>query len=92
MNQPDQTNQPFVRIMRVIFEVTHEEIACEDCYDQIDYYVDMLRAGRDPGEVLPKVKAHLSICAGCDEEFKALISILQAHIDSTENQKPDSQQ
>lgn len=91
MNQPDQSNQAFVRIMRVIFEVSHEEIACEDCYDQIDYYVDMLRAGHDPGEVLPQVKAHLGICAGCDEEFKALISILQAHIDSTQNPKTDSQ-
>jgi hypothetical protein len=66
--------------------VSEEEIVCEDCYTQIDKYVDMLRAGRDAGEVLPQVKAHLNICPGCEEEFRALICILQAQIDSNKEQ------
>lgn len=86
MNQQDEP-QPvkrFTRIMRVIFEVSQEEIVCEDCYNQIDYYVDMLRSGRDPGEILPKVKAHLGICPGCNDEFRALIKILEAQIDKSD--------
>jgi hypothetical protein len=68
----------FTNIMRVIFDTADEEdITCDECYDQIDQYVDLLRAGRDPGEVLPKVKRHLKQCRCCEAEFKALITILE---------------
>lgn len=72
----------FTKVMRIIFEVSEDDISCEGCFEQVDRYVDMLRAGEDPGAVLPKVKAHLSICGGCEEEFKALISILESHLHS----------
>ena len=87
MNEPSSKNtQRFTAIMKVIFQVSMDEIACGDCFDALDRYVEMLRDGKDPGEVLPHVKAHLGICSGCDEEFRALIAILEA-LDVT--QPPD---
>lgn len=73
----------FTKVVRIIFEVSDDDISCEGCFEQVDRYVDMLRAGIDPGEVLPKVKAHLGICGGCEEEFKALISILEDHLNDS---------
>jgi len=81
VSKPAESQPKFVNIMRMIFNTNLEEIVCEDCYDAIDQYVDMLQAGRNAGEILPEVKNHLGICAGCDEEFKALIAILEAEAD-----------
>jgi hypothetical protein len=75
---PSDNTQRFTRIMKVIFQVSMDEIACEDCFNALDRYVEMLRSGKDAGEVLPQVKAHLGMCSGCDEEFRALIAILEA--------------
>lgn len=67
----------FTNIMRMIFNTADEDITCDECYDQIDQYVDLLRAGQDPGEVLPRVKLHLEQCRCCEAEFNALITILE---------------
>jgi hypothetical protein len=67
----------FTNIMRMIFNTADEDITCDECYDQIDQYVDLLRAGQDPGEVLPRVKRHLEQCRCCEGEFNALITILE---------------
>jgi len=78
VNKQAKRQQELTNIVRTILSVPKEEIACEDCYDVIDQYVDMLRAGQDPETVLPKVKEHLGQCQCCDTEFRALISILEA--------------
>jgi deoxycytidylate deaminase len=67
----------FTSIMRMIFSTADEDITCDECYDQIDQYVDLLRAGQNPGEVLPRVKNHLEQCRCCEAEFNALITILE---------------
>ncbi len=86
MSKPVESQLRFVNVMRSIFNTKLEEIVCEDCYNAVDQYVDMLRAGRDAGEILPQVKAHLGVCAGCDEEFRALIAILEAEVDQSDTQ------
>lgn len=84
MNEPPNENvQRFMRIMEIIFQTEAEELTCDECFDEVDQYVDMLRSGRDPSEVLPQVKAHLGRCAPCDEEFRALIAILESQMEDT---------
>ncbi|HEC23933.1 MAG TPA: hypothetical protein ENI95_13545 [Chloroflexi bacterium] len=83
MNQPEQKTDLFSRIMRMIFSVEEEdEIGCDECYEHIDQYVDMLRAGQNPDVVLPQVKRHLEQCRCCEVEFQALITILETGIES----------
>ena len=72
-------------LLQKIFTVQEQDIACDDCYDAVDQYVDMLRAGKNPAEVLPHVKQHLTQCQCCAVEFRALISILEAAADPEEN-------
>lgn len=67
----------FANMMRTIFNTADDDMSCDECYDQIDQYVDLLRTGQDPGEVLPKVKRHLEQCRCCEAEFRALITILE---------------
>jgi len=73
-----RNQKELIDIVKAVLSVPTDEITCGECYDVIDQYVDMLRAGQDPATVLPKVKEHLGQCQCCDMEFRALISILEA--------------
>jgi hypothetical protein len=68
--------------MKTIFNTQAEDITCDECFEHIDEYVDLLRAGQDPSELLPQVKRHLEQCRCCEMEFRVLISILEAEVDS----------
>jgi hypothetical protein len=65
-------------LMRTIFSAEEEDITCDECFEHIDQYVDMLRAGEDAATVLPKVKLHLEQCRCCESELQAFIAILEA--------------
>lgn len=59
--------------------ITHqEEMTCGECYEEIDQYVEMLKDGKSPQEVLPLVEHHITLCAPCREEFVALLEALKA--------------
>lgn len=55
-----------------------KEMTCGECYHEIDQYVDMLREGKSPAEVMPLVKHHITLCPPCREEFEALLVALDA--------------
>ncbi len=54
------------------------EIGCEDCFNEVDQFVEMLRSGGEPDKIMPLVQDHLNTCACCKEELEALISALEA--------------
>jgi hypothetical protein len=78
LDKQAKKQKELVDIVKTVLSVPTDEITCGECYEVIDQYVDMLRAGQDPEVVLPKVKEHLGQCKCCDVEFRALISILEA--------------
>ncbi len=55
-----------------------EEIDCGTCFQELDRFVDMLKEGKEPAQVLPLVQHHLAMCDGCHEEMQALVSALKA--------------
>lgn len=78
MSHPQHSTAQIASILRKLKSVRDEDITCDECYIEIDRYVDMLRAGQDAATVLPQVKEHLEQCDCCKVEFKALIAILEA--------------
>jgi hypothetical protein len=60
---------------------THpDEIACDECFEQLDCFVEMTLAGKDTAEVMPLVQDHLERCRDCREEFEALLTALNAFV------------
>ena len=58
--------------------VTREDEAdCEDCFDELDVYAEMLRNGKDPEVVMPMIKQHLTVCKCCKEELEGLLIALE---------------
>lgn len=83
MSEPQPRHKRCSEVMKTIFAAQEDDITCDECYDHIDQYVDMLRAGQDPAQVLPQVKSHLEQCGCCAGEFQALIAILEAEASET---------
>jgi predicted anti-sigma-YlaC factor YlaD len=48
------------------------EIGCEECFEQLDEYVDADLAGRDADRAVPGMRAHLEGCPACREEYDSL--------------------
>lgn len=70
--------QTLAKILQSLAVTEEIEIGCEDCIDELDKYVDMLRQGKDMAKVMPLVQHHLDICSCCHEDLEALIDALEA--------------
>ena len=66
------------KVLQTLTITQQEEMTCGECYTEIDQYVDMLREGVSPAEVMPLVKHHITLCPPCREEFEALLIALEA--------------
>ncbi len=54
------------------------ELSCEECFDQLDRYVELECAGSDPEAVIPGMRAHLQGCSACDEDHQSLRALLSS--------------
>jgi hypothetical protein len=65
------------RMVRAILTTRPDEIGCDECLAQMDRFVEMKLAGKDPAEAMPLVRDHLDRCRDCREEFEALLAALR---------------
>jgi hypothetical protein len=66
------------RMVRAILTTHEDEIGCDDCFEEIDRFVEMTLAGKDAAEAMPLVADHLQRCRDCREEYEALLRVLRA--------------
>jgi hypothetical protein len=52
------------------------EVGCDDCFDQLDRYVELELAGQDPERAIPGLRAHLAGCPACREEHESLRALV----------------
>ena len=64
-------------MVRNVLTTREDEIGCEECFEEIDRFVDIVLAGRDAAEAMPLVQDHLIRCRDCREEFEALLRALR---------------
>ncbi len=70
--------QKLKELVRGIMTAQPDEIGCDECYEQLDRFVELTLAGKSASEALPLVQDHLDRCTPCREEFEALLSALRA--------------
>ncbi|MGH3002052.1 MAG: hypothetical protein ACRDM1_05220 [Gaiellaceae bacterium] len=49
------------------------EVGCDDCFAELDRYVELELAGVDADDVLPGLRAHLDGCPACRDEYESLL-------------------
>jgi hypothetical protein len=52
------------------------EVGCDDCFAELDRYVELELAGDDPDARVPGLRAHLAGCLACREEYESLRALL----------------
>ena len=53
-----------------------EELTCEECFEQLDRYVELELAGADADARVPGMRAHLAGCPACDEDHASLLAFV----------------
>ena len=54
------------------------EVGCEECFDQLDEYVEAELAGADVVARNPGMAAHLKGCPACHEDYESLKALLES--------------
>jgi len=66
------------RLMQILEQTDEEELSCEETFQILDHYVEMELHGEEAAGLMPVIKRHLDLCRDCQEEYQALLNILQA--------------
>jgi hypothetical protein len=54
------------------------EVGCDECFDQLDRFVELEAAGADADAVVPGLRAHLEGCPACREEHESLLALVRS--------------
>ena len=52
------------------------EIGCDECFEELDRYVDLEARGGDADATVPGLRAHLEGCPACREEYESLHALV----------------
>jgi hypothetical protein len=59
-------------LVRALLGPEGPELSCEECFDQLDRYVELELAGADADEAVPGMRAHLEGCPACHDDHESL--------------------
>jgi hypothetical protein len=77
MNNPQDKADPQGLLARALGPAG-PELTCEQCFEELDRYVEMEHAGADADGAVPGMRAHLQGCPACDEDHRSLLALLDA--------------
>ena len=52
------------------------ELTCEQCFAELDRYVELEHGGADADAAVPGMRAHLEGCPACEEDHRSLLALL----------------
>lgn len=70
-------NSLWLSLLKSALETEEYEITCEECFEVLDMYADLILDGADPAQIMPLVKQHLNQCNCCTRELEALVVMIQ---------------
>lgn len=53
------------------------ELTCEQCFEELDRYVELSLAGEPADARVPGMRAHLDGCPACAEDFRSLRDLVR---------------
>jgi hypothetical protein len=66
------------RLLRALLGPAGPELTCEECFEQLDRYVELELAGSNADEAVPGMRAHLEGCPACHEDHASLQAFLSS--------------
>lgn len=65
-------------MLRGVISTRDDEIGCDECFERLDQFTELVLAGEEIPEAMELVEDHLNRCRDCREEFEALLEALRA--------------
>jgi hypothetical protein len=75
--EPELSDELVTRIMHRLVLTDDEEISCDEVFALVDEYAEANQRGEDVASLKPLIRHHLDMCRECDEEYQALLRILE---------------
>ena len=66
------------RLIAALLGADQPELTCEQCFEQLDRYVDQALLGGDPDRAVPGMRAHLIGCPACHDDYESLLAYAAA--------------
>lgn len=76
MNDPKTPISPANLLARLLGP-SETELSCEECFAQLDRYVELSLVGAGADEQVPGMRAHLEGCQACEEDFRSLSALVE---------------
>jgi hypothetical protein len=70
-------NDPKIRLRRLLGPAG-PELTCEQCFEQLDRYVELEFSSAEADRLVPGMRAHLEGCHACSEEHASLRALIQS--------------
>ena len=71
MERPD-----LKQAMRRLLGPGGHEVGCDECFAELDRYVELELAGENADAAIPGLRAHLDGCPACREEHESLRALV----------------
>jgi hypothetical protein len=65
-------------LLRAMLGPEGPEFTCEQCFEELDRYVELELAGADADAAIPGMKAHLEGCPACHDDHVSLRSFVSS--------------
>ena len=80
MNQHDPSRT--AALLARMLGPSDPELTCDECFEELDRYVELELAGRDADAIVPGMRPHLEGCPACREDHDSLAALLATEPDS----------
>ena len=74
MTRADQADRE--RRLALLLGPAGPELTCEQCFDQLDRYVELELAEAQADQEIPGMRAHLEGCPACHEDHESLLAFV----------------
>ena len=71
------SDQPTDPRLRAILGPAGPELTCEECFEQLDRFVELEAGDADADAAVPGMRAHLAGCPACAEDHASLLELVR---------------
>lgn len=70
-------DEVIVKFLRILEDVRAEDMSCDEMFNRLDEFVETEVESHDAEKLMPLVREHLDMCSHCEEEYEALLDVLE---------------
>ncbi len=70
-------DEVIVKFLRILEDVRAEDMSCDEMFNRLDEFVEAEVESHDAEKLMPLVREHLDMCDHCEEEYEALLDVLE---------------